>query len=81
MTTITISKKITKEKDLVIIPRREYEEFLELKKIIPIVKPTHSELRAITKGRREMQKGHYITWQKLKHELAHSHNQDGRKTT
>ena len=32
MTTITISKKITKEKDLVIIPRREYEEFLELKK-------------------------------------------------
>ena len=35
MTTLTIPKEMTRKGDLVIIPRQEYEEFLELKKRIP----------------------------------------------
>lgn len=34
MDTITIPKKLIKEKELVLVPRRRYEEFLELEKII-----------------------------------------------
>ena len=35
MTTLTIPKKLTKEGELVIIPRKEYEKFLRVIKIIP----------------------------------------------
>ncbi len=34
MTTITIPKKLIKEKELVLIPRKKYEELLNLEKII-----------------------------------------------
>ncbi|PJB17188.1 hypothetical protein CO116_01295 [Candidatus Falkowbacteria bacterium CG_4_9_14_3_um_filter_38_19] len=34
MTTITIPKKLIKNGDLVIIPRKKYEEFLDLEKIM-----------------------------------------------
>lgn len=33
MTTITIPEKLIKEKDLVVIPRKEYEELLEKQKV------------------------------------------------
>ncbi|MGB2762729.1 MAG: hypothetical protein WBC21_04350 [Minisyncoccales bacterium] len=35
MTTITIPKRIIKDDDLVIIPRKEYQKFLYIFKIIP----------------------------------------------
>jgi hypothetical protein len=35
MVTITIPKELTKKGELVIIPRKEYEEFLRISKIIP----------------------------------------------
>ena len=35
MTTITISKKLIKGKDLVLIPRKEYEKFLSIFEILP----------------------------------------------
>ena len=31
MTTITIPKKLTRGEELIVIPRKEYEKFLELK--------------------------------------------------
>ena len=34
MATITIPKRITKGEELIIIPRKEYEEYLELKEKI-----------------------------------------------
>lgn len=34
MTTITISENLIKNNDLIIIPRREYEELLDFKKVI-----------------------------------------------
>jgi len=71
MATITISNElIKKEKELVLIPRKAYEEFLALKKMIKIVKPTKIELRAIERGKKEIKKGKYILWHEFKQELA-----------
>ncbi len=73
MTTITIPKElIRKEKELVLIPRKEYDEFLAFKKIIKIVKPTKAELRVMEQGRKEIKKGKYILWHELKQKLAYN---------
>lgn len=74
MTTITIPKNLIKNDDLVIIPRKEYDNFLEFKKIIPFVKATKKEIAAIKRGEKEIKKGEYIFWNKLKHDLARSRN-------
>ena len=34
MTTITISGKLIKEKELIVIPRKKYEEFVNLEKML-----------------------------------------------
>lgn len=34
MATITIPEKLIKEKELIVIPRRKYEEFINLEKIL-----------------------------------------------
>lgn len=73
MTTITVPKKLEKEKELVVLPRREYEQLLEIKKTLDITKPTKLELRAITRGRKEMREGKYISWHELKRELENFH--------
>lgn len=66
---ITIPKELYKKGGLVIIPRSEYEEYLSLKKIIPLVKPTPSERRAIKEGRKEIREGKYLTLKQFKDEL------------
>lgn len=71
-TTITIPKELAQKGNLVLIPQEEYEEFLEFKKVIKIVKPTRSELQAIKRGRKEIKEGKYILWHELKKELAHN---------
>lgn len=35
MTTITIPSKLNKEKDLVVLPRREYEKLMRIFKVLP----------------------------------------------
>lgn len=66
---IAIPKELSKKGELVIIPRSDYEEFLRLKKIIPLVEPTLSEKKAIKIGRKEIKKGKYLTLKQLKDEL------------
>lgn len=74
MNIITIPKKLAQKGDLVVIPRKEYEEFLTLKKIIPVVKATKEEMRAIRRGEREIAKGEYVTLEQLKRELERRRN-------
>ena len=66
---ISIPKELSKKGDLVIMPRSDYEEFLRLKKIIPLVESTLSEKKAIQAGRKEIQQGKYLTLKQLKDEL------------
>ena len=81
MTTITIPKELTNKGDLVIIPRKEYEEFLSLKKLIPVFRPTRYDLRTLEQGRKTIREGQYTEWRVLKHELANLRNRPRRKTT
>ena len=62
MVPVTISKELVKKGDLVVIPRREYEDFLRMRKFLLAVKPTVSERRAIARGRSEVRKKQYARW-------------------
>lgn len=66
---ITLSKKLLSEGNLVVIPRKDYEEYLELKKIVPMVTATSAEKRAIQEGRKQIKSGKYLSLGKLRHAL------------
>ena len=73
MTTVTIPRGLTEQKDLIAIPRSTYEGFLAWQKAIKSKKtftPTASEKRAIAKARKDFANGKYIKWEDLKHELG-----------
>ena len=82
MTTITIPREISKDKELVAVPRKNYEEFLIWQKKIGSIKtytPTKAELKTIQRSREEFRKGNYITWEAFKNELANSRRSKGKK--
>ena len=60
---VTIPKNLIKNDDLVVIPRREYEDLIALKKIREFV-PTVAEKRALARGRRNLKAGRYGVWSK-----------------
>ena len=62
---IEIPKELSKNQDLIIIPRSDYEELLTLKKIFKTYKLTSSEKRDIKKAREDFAKGNYITLEEL----------------
>lgn len=80
MTTIIIPRKLIEKGDLIVIPRREYEEFLTLRKIIPLLRPNRYDIRALEQGRKEIRDGRYTEWRTLKHELENLRNRPRRKT-
>lgn len=57
-----------------VIPRKEYEVLMGLRRVFPVVKPTKEEMRAIRRGEREIARGEYITLEQLKRELERSRN-------
>ncbi|MBI3274038.1 MAG: hypothetical protein HYZ69_02745 [Candidatus Colwellbacteria bacterium] len=73
MTTITIPKTVTKGTELVIIPREEYDEFLNWRKAVEThktFKPTKAELRDLQEAREERGRGIYMTLNELKQKLG-----------
>ena len=84
MNVITIPKKLAQKGALVLLSRGEYEEFLALRKMIPVVTPSRSELRALARSEKEIREGKYISWHELKKELAdlrHRRRSKGNKTS
>jgi len=83
MATVTVNKtKIDKDKELVAVPRKAYEEFLVWQEKIGSMKtytPTKAEIKAIEKSREEFRKGNYVTWKTLKNELANSRHSKSKK--
>ncbi len=67
---LTIPRELSRQGDLVIMPRRDYEELLRLKKVIALVEPTSSEKKAIKSGRKEIREGKYLTLGQLENELG-----------
>jgi len=69
MTTVTIPKELKNEKDLIAIPRREYEALLELKKIREFI-PTAAQKRALAQARKNRKTGNYLTIDELRKKLG-----------
>lgn len=56
--------------DLVIIPRKDYEELSRLRKVIPLIELTPSQKRDLKQARKEFGRGEYITLKQLENELG-----------
>lgn len=69
MNTITIPKKLANKDDLVVIPRKEYEDLLELKKIREFT-PTAAQKRALAQARKNRKAGNYFTIDELRKKLG-----------
>ena len=73
MTTITISKKVIKNDDLIILPRKEYEEFYQWKEVAKLFKtfiPTAAQKRDLFKARDDYKRKRYLTLNEFKRKLA-----------
>ncbi len=72
--TIPNQKALSKADELVLVPKKEYQKLLEKQpKFISVEKLTAYEKKTISKSRKELARGEYITLDKLIHELASSH--------
>jgi len=80
MTIQTLIKQAHKS-GLVILPRKEYDELLDLKKAIPTFKPTKAELKAVARGEKEFVAGKFKSWGEFKNELASYNRKRRAKTT
>lgn len=66
---VTIPQKIAKQGDLVVMPRKEYEECLFYKKMASF-NPSLAEKKAVKEGRKKIKKGECLTFQELKNEMG-----------
>ena len=69
MTTITISKKITKGAELVVLSRKEYEKMLTAR-FIPEFQSSVAEKRDIARARKNRARGNFLTIDELKRKLG-----------
>jgi protein involved in polysaccharide export with SLBB domain len=58
---VTIPKALSREGDLVVIPRREYEQLLALKKIREF-QPTSRQQAALKRAERNLRKGKSLSY-------------------
>ena len=70
MPIITIPKSLKKGDSLVVITRKEYEEYLYLRKIIPEVKMTVAEKRSWKRAERDYKNSKYMTLKEFQGELG-----------
>lgn len=70
MAVIIIPKELSKNQDLIAVPKSVYDEFLVWQKEIRSVKMTGSEKREWKKAKNDYKQGRYLTFDKFKHELG-----------
>ena len=69
---ITIPREMVRKGELVLIPRKEYEEFSNWRKSIKFFKtfkPTPAQKRELKKARQDFQQKKFITLNELKQKL------------
>lgn len=72
-------KTLMKEKNLVLIPRKEYEHLRRLSsRAVPEIKLTNTQEKAIRESERELKRGDYLTLAEIEHELGGSRTQTGK---
>lgn len=68
MAIVVIPKELSKNQDLIAVPRNVYEEFLTWQKGIKSArtfKPTSADIQALKRGRKNLTKGNYATLDEL----------------
>ena len=63
---ITLPYNLIKEKKLVILPRREYEDFLNWKKSIKSFSLTKAQKKELEEARKDFAQGKYVELEHLK---------------
>lgn len=66
---ITIPRNLTNGKELVVIPKEEYEALMRLKSVYEF-QPTSIQKRALERARKNRKKGEVITLGELKQKLG-----------
>ena len=69
MNTVTIPKKLARNDDLVVLPRREYEALLQLKKFKEF-NPTAIQKRALQQAETNLRKGKTLSYHELTQKLG-----------
>jgi len=69
MATITIPKKLAREGDLVVIPRREYEALVRLKKMKEFV-PAAAQKKALAKAEKNLRGEKTLSFYELTRKLG-----------
>lgn len=71
MPTLTIPKELTSQGELVVIPRKEYEEFLRLRlNHIKEVAMTPQQKKILQQARKNLAQGKFLTIHELKQKLG-----------
>ena len=68
MNTFTIPRKLAEKDDLIVIPRKEYEALLGLKKIREFI-PTAAHKKALIRARKNRKIGKYLTVDEIRRNL------------
>lgn len=69
MTTVTIPKKLARQGDLVVIPRKEYEALLKLRKIREFI-PSIAQRRALNRAENNFRLGRTLSYNELAKRLG-----------
>lgn len=69
MSTITIPKKLAQKDDLVVIPRREYEALVALKRLKEFT-PTAAQKKALLRAENNFHKGKTLSYHELESTLG-----------
>lgn len=69
MNTVTIPQKLAKKDDLVVVPRKEYEDLLELKKYKEF-NPTPTQKRALLRAENNLRQGKTLSYNELVKKLG-----------
>lgn len=69
MPTITIPKELANKGDLVVIPRREYEALVRLRKMREFV-PTASQKKALAEAEKNLKGGKTLSFHELSRKLG-----------
>lgn len=67
--TVTIPTKLTSGKELVVIPKEEYEALVELKKIYEF-QPSSAQKKALLRARKNRKNGKVLTLGEFKRSLG-----------
>ncbi|MDP1689070.1 MAG: hypothetical protein Q8L47_02980 [bacterium] len=72
MNTVTIPRKIASNDDLIVLPRREYEELLSIKKYKEFT-PTKAQKQALIRAENNFRKGKTFSYDELVKKLDFTH--------